>query len=84
MGSPKDRWPAEARASFSISEVALRSGVSESYAYAEVKAGRLRATPLGGSGPMRVTRADEQRWIHGETADQNPASQPRETLGDAA
>jgi hypothetical protein len=59
------RHPVDVRASFSVPEIALRNGVSESYAYDEIKAGRLRATRLGGTGPMRVTRPDEARWIAG-------------------
>ena len=56
------RRPVDARYSMSIGEVAIRNGVSESYAYDEVKKGRLRATQLGGEGPMRVTFEDEARW----------------------
>jgi hypothetical protein len=66
MNPSELRSPVDVRASFSLSEIALRNGVSEAYTYAEVKAGRLRATPLGGDGPLRVTKADELAWIRGE------------------
>ena len=66
MNPRKPRRPVDARASLSVSEVALRNGVSESYAYDEIKAGRLKASKLGGRGPLRVTFEDEARWIAGE------------------
>ena len=66
MNPRKPRRPVDARASLSISEVALRNGVSESFVYDEAKAGRLRATKLGGKGPLRVTFEDEAKWIAGE------------------
>ena len=72
MHKKQPRHPVDVRASFSIPEVALRNGVSESYAYDEVKAGRLKASKLGGAGPLRVTCEDEAAWISG--ADQGEAA----------
>jgi hypothetical protein len=66
--------PVDIRATFSVPEVALRNGISESYAYEEIKRGRLKATPLGGAGPLRVTREDELRWIRGDVSDEGAAA----------
>jgi hypothetical protein len=75
LNKKKPRHPADVRASLSISEIALRSGVSESFAYDEVKAGRLRASKLGGTGPLRVTLEDEARWIAGDAAKDGEAGE---------
>lgn len=74
MNKRKNVHPADVRASLSIPEVALRSGVSESYVYDEVKAGSLKATKLGGKGPLRVTLEDETAWIRGESASNGEAA----------
>lgn len=74
MNARKVRRPVDARASLSVSEVALRNGVSESFAYEEIKAGRLRASKLGGRGPLRVMFADEEAWIRGISNDAEVAA----------
>ena len=74
MNARKVRRPVNARASLSVSEVALRNGVSESFAYDEVKAGRLKATKLGGRGPLRITFEDEAAWIRGVSGEGEAAA----------
>ena len=56
----------EHRASFSPGEVALRHGLGQSYVYDQIRAGRLRATRIGGTGPLRISLEDEARWLEGQ------------------
>jgi excisionase family DNA binding protein len=56
------------RVTLSVAEVAVRNGMSESFVYEQIKAGRLRATKPGGVGPLRVRIEDEAAWIEGEEA----------------
>jgi hypothetical protein len=67
MRPKKAREPA-GRRSFAISEIAARNNLSESYTYAQVVEGKLRARRVGGNGPLRVFEEDETRWLRGEGA----------------
>jgi excisionase family DNA binding protein len=70
MAKAKPRWPAEARASFSVGEIALRNGVSESYVYKQINDGLLKAVRISnGRGPLRIHVDDERAWLRGENPD---------------
>ena len=59
-------------ASFTPVQVAKRNGVSKAYVFAHIREGKLQATRLGGTGPLRITRDAEVLWINGQHSPADP------------
>ena len=58
--------------SFTPKQIAKRNSVSKNYVYTHIREGKLMATRLGGTGPVRISREAETLWINGQHSPADP------------